>query len=555
MLSMTNEEFDRLNERMLPRFFTINPDAATQFGMHDPYDWHLPNGGVKRLEGTLALLEEWLSSAEQISKASELSDDQNISLKVLRMSKDMMRFALEDYPLWKMFPDGLELPGWLLFLMIGREYAPYERRAEAMASRIAELPRYLKEFRARFDGANPVKAWMGGAISTCEGIPEYLDFIRDHSKDKVDSSILADLDSNIALAKQDIAVHLEWLKSRLDSATVEFGMGRDKFAKLMEIRGMGMTPDEMLDLALGNLQRLKDERAMISRNLVASGDPAEAKKSVESKCADTLEGVLEFTRSECERAKSYLKEKALASIDDTAALDIIETPKFLQSSVPTAALMMPAGFEKVQSGMYMVTRTKKPEDMKSLWNWAAVRNTVVHEAFPGHFHQGIMSNRKPWMHQLHHMLILPDTLIPAYETMEGWAHYCEKMMFDHGFCGTDMDAFAMNEFGLWRVCRVIFDVELAHRETTTDEMVEMFMRETGAPEDTAEDEVLGFSRTPGYGLSYMVGRHLVIEFRKELERDLGPRFDELRFHDLMAENGNLPFFLAREAVRKAFGLD
>jgi hypothetical protein len=523
--------------------------------MHDPYDWHLPHGGVKRLEDTLELLEEWHSSAVKVADGSELTDDQTISLEVLKMSLNMMRFALDDYPLWRMFPDGLELPGWLLFLMIGREYAPYEKRAEAMSSRIGELPRYLKEFRSRFEGHRPVRAWMDGAISTCKGIPDYLDFIGEYSKDKIDSGLVRELDQNISAAKEDISEHLGWLEGKLDSASDEFGMGREKFAKLMEIRGMGMTPDEMFDLALKNLQILKDERALISSRLVESEDPMDAKRVVEAKCEKTLEGVLEFTRSECERAKTFLKERSLASIDHTAKLDIIETPKFLQSSVPTAALMMPAGFEERQSGMYLVTRTKKPEDMKSLWNWAAIRNTVVHEAFPGHFHQGVVSNKKPWMHQLPHMLIFPDTLIPAYETMEGWAHYCEKMMFEHGFNDTDMDAFAMNEFGLWRVCRVIFDVGLAHRETTTDEMVEMFMRETGAPRDSAEDEVFGFSRTPGYGLSYMTGRHLVIGFRKELEERLGPRFDELKFHDLMAENGNLPFNLARKAVLRGMGLD
>jgi uncharacterized protein (DUF885 family) len=178
----------------------------------------------------------------------------------------------------------------------------------------------------------------------------------------------------------------------------------------------------------------------------------------------------------------------------------------------------------------------------------------VHEAYPGHFHQGVMSNRKPWMHQLLQFLMSFDTIVTAYETQEGWAHYCEKMMYKRGFEKTDATAIIMLDAGIWRAVRVIYDIKLAYGEATVDEMVDLLSKEAMTPEAVARGDVQGFSRTPGYPVCYLIGRHMVFELRHELEKMLGPRFNLKRFHDLLAANGNLPFFLARAAVKRGMGV-
>jgi uncharacterized protein (DUF885 family) len=157
-------------------------------------------------------------------------------------------------------------------------------------------------------------------------------------------------------------------------------------------------------------------------------------------------------------------------------------------------------------------------------------------------------NTKHWMLQLHQMLPA-EGVTCGTETVEGWAHYCEKMMFDHGYRATDAAALEMINGAIWRACRIIADIELAQGEATIEEMVEMFVRETGMPRDAMEAEVKRYTHTPSQALSYMVGRHLVIEFRKEMEKSLGKKFDEKKFHDLIADYGYLPLWLVKEAVK------
>ncbi|MGD9963337.1 MAG: DUF885 family protein, partial [Thermoplasmata archaeon] len=152
------------------------------------------------------------------------------------------------------------------------------------------------------------------------------------------------------------------------------------------------------------------------------------------------------------------------------------------------------------------------------------------------------------------MLIGPDTMIPSWETQEGWGMYCEKMMLDKGFKSSLADWHAMLDFAIWRACRIIYDVQLARGETSPDMAVRQFMKETNSSMKVASDDVLGFAKTPGYGLSYLTGRQMVFDLKADLVRELGGSFNEKRFHDLLATNGNLPFHLARDAVMRGLGL-
>jgi uncharacterized protein (DUF885 family) len=147
-----------------------------------------------------------------------------------------------------------------------------------------------------------------------------------------------------------------------------------------------------------------------------------------------------------------------------------------------------------------------------------------------------------------------DVIASATETHEGWAHYCEKMMFDHGFEATDAAQFEMLTGAIWRACRIIADIKLAQGETTIGKMVDWMTKETGMARYAMEGEVDRYSHTPGQALSYMIGRHLMLEFRKSLEKKLKDKFDEKRFHDAVLGYGGLPFNLLKEVVTEEFGV-
>jgi len=545
---MAKQSFDDLNEAMLKRFFKINPDAATGMGVHDPYDWEMPHGGFKAAEDTATLLVEWSKKAHQLAKSEHLSSDQMLSLKVIDLSIDMLRFAAEDYPLWKMYPDGLQSPGGLLFVMFSREYAPFETRIDAISSRLGKLPKYLKEYRQRFDGDKTVRVWTHMAIETCYQIPAFVKFIESSAKGKVSDRLAKELSVNAAAAIKAIQVQREWLTKMLEKPDMDYAMGKEKLAKLVKLRGIDLTPKEMHALGEKYLKDLKAERLAVAKRIAPGKGLKEATEIVKADCPKDFEAALKATEDEMNSAKEFIIENGIATIDESAVLKVVETPAFLAPLLPFAALIMPSKFDKRQEGGYLVTRPKNVKDLSSHSNYASIINTAVHEAYPGHFHQGTRTNTKHWMLQLHQVLPA-EGVTCGTETVEGWAHYCEKMMFDHGYRATDAAALEMLNGAIWRACRIIADIELAEGRATIEQMVEMFVRETGMPRDAMEAEVKRYTHTPSQALSYMVGRHLVIEFRKEMEKSLGKKFDEKKFHDLIADYGYLPLRFVKEAVK------
>jgi uncharacterized protein (DUF885 family) len=132
--------------------------------------------------------------------------------------------------------------------------------------------------------------------------------------------------------------------------------------------------------------------------------------------------------------------------------------------------------------------------------------------------------------------------------------YCERMMMERGFRSSLADRHAMLDFAIWRACRIIYDVRLARDETSLEKAIRLFMKETNSSRKVARDDVFGFVKTPGYGLSYLTGRQMVLDLKADLVKKLGGGFNEKRFHDLLATNGNLPFHLARRAVTRGLGL-
>jgi hypothetical protein len=549
---MASKKLDDLNDEMLKEYLKINPDAATSLGIHVPYDWQLPNGGFKKLEDTGELLTSWYTKAQELEASEDLSLEQKISIKNLKYAIDFHEFSLVDYPHWKMNPNAIDMPGSLFFIMLTRDYAPLDQRVSAINSRLMRLPKYLKEYESRFQDSRPVKEWTRMAITSTEQFPGFLKFIEETARGRVHDSLLEDLTKSVGAAEAAVKEHLNWLNKLLEKPGVKFSMGKRKFSKLMKLRGLGLTPEDILALGEKYLKEFKEEREGVAERIAPGKGIEGATEIVRAHSGKTFEEALKMTEDEMNGAKKFIMDHNLATVDQDARLKIVETPSFMAQLLPYAALFQPAMFDKIQEGAYIVTRPKNHKDLASNLNHAAIINTAVHEAYPGHFHQGVASNKKHWMLQLAGVAD-QDIAAVATETVEGWAHYCEKMMFDHGYEATDEAAFEMLNAAIWRACRIIADVRLAQGEATIQEMADWIVKETGMAQDSTEDEVKRYSHTPGQALSYMVGRHLILDLRKDLEKKLGNRFQEKKFHDLVAGYGYLPFPLMKEAVSSELG--
>jgi uncharacterized protein (DUF885 family) len=73
------------------------------------------------------------------------------------------------------------------------------------------------------------------------------------------------------------------------------------------------------------------------------------------------------------------------------------------------------------------------------------------------------------------------------------------------------------------------------------------MEEAAMSREGATAEVRRYTQTPGYALSYLLGKHLILQLREEVKRKMGSKFSEKLFHDTITANGYLPVSMLRKA--------
>jgi uncharacterized protein (DUF885 family) len=314
-----------------------------------------------------------------------------------------------------------------------------------------------------------------------------------------------------------------------------------------------MTPEQMLSLGEKYLLNLKKEREAVAARLTSGGGVDDARAKLALNHPETFEDALRIASELMEEARQFAIDNKIITPDKDATAVVLETPEFLRPIIPFAMCMPSPVFHKEKKGFYFLTRPANPDSLGEFASYAGLVNTSVHEAYPGHFHQFALAEKKHWMFLLPGIVFFTESTgcaLPfGVETIEGWALYCEQMMFDHGYHKSDEMAFRILSDAIWRACRIVADVKLACGEITTMESAEWTAKEAGLPLDGLVIDAKLNTRTPGYVLSYLIGRHMIQNLRQDLEEDLGSAFDEREFHDLLASYGTLPFCIVNEVVR------
>jgi uncharacterized protein (DUF885 family) len=77
------------------------------------------------------------------------------------------------------------------------------------------------------------------------------------------------------------------------------------------------------------------------------------------------------------------------------------------------------------------------------------------------------------------------------------------------------------------------------------EAVDMLMKEAALSSEAAISEVRRYTQVPGYPLSYLLGKHLILQLREEIKRKMGEKFSDKFFNDTITASGYLPMAMVR----------
>ncbi|MFA5896305.1 MAG: DUF885 domain-containing protein [Thermoplasmata archaeon] len=531
---MTDAALDALAKEFFDWYCEWNPPFATYVGIHT-WDHLLPKGSAAAVVKETRVVKDYLARLEAIDRKS-LSPGKRIDYGVLRNAGRLWVFQNEELRIWESKPAAPEDVAESLFLLFMRDFAPLPKRLESIAGRLERSPRFIEDSKDRI--RKPTKVWVEIGLEGAASTPAFLDVITAAGKETLPAADFDHLVETIAKTKESIAVYEAWVRSDvLPRAQDRVGIGATKFRKLVRLRELGLTVDEIYAIGKKYLRNSKRELARLAGEIKKDARVDEAQAIVKGDHAKTWDEALTYTAKAMDESKRFILEHAFATIPAKEELRVIFTPAFLRHIIPFAAYSPPGKFDGTGLGFYMVTpHEDRPEMLREAY-YAGIRNTAVHEGYPGHHLQLACANLNP---------SYARQLSTAVESIEGWAHYCEQMMKEQGFGADPATRVAQMLDQIWRACRILIDVDLHCGRMTFDEAVDFLVKEAGMERPGAVAEMKRYSFTPAYPLSYLVGKHLILTLRKEVRKGLGKQYSEKLFHDTYLYAGSIPMTYMRQ---------
>ncbi len=523
-MSSSDERIEAIARRVIDDFLRDTPTFATFMGVHD-YDGQLGDLSPEAFERTITQLKQAKEELEGIDPSGH-TELGTINRELLEAGIDYQLFQLEELKMYESDVDFGGFIGMALFPLFTRDFAPFEERMMNIASRLEGVPFAFEQWKLNI--TRPVQLWTKTALQSIQGIPGLIQLIVSVGEQRLEGDSLRRLQKAREIALATLSEVKEWLEELAQDYRDFWCVGEHNFERLLAVRKLGLTSDEILKIGFTYLKQFEGELKELSSKISPESTVEQVREMIKDNHPKTFDETLVYYQEWVEKAKQWVLDNDFVTIRD-GTLDVIETPDFLAPLLPTAALVPPGLFEASKKGEYIVTR---PADEKNLREhyYARIPNTCIHEAYPGHFTEGLGRAEAP----------LSRVLLESSEMAEGWAFYCEQASIDMGFNDTPEARFAQTSALLFRAARIIVDVNLSTGKMGFKDAIKFLTIKTGMAEASAIAEVTRYTQTPGYPLSYLLGRHQIMEARKHLEEEFGDRFNLRLFHDVIVSSGTVP---------------
>ena len=531
-------QFYDLVEARFRRIVRDHPDLATFVGIHTE-DHRLADGSRDAVLGEIAADRAHLASVERLDPAGLSAEARfECDLEIHNLRRDV--FDADVQRIWERRSTALDGVGDSLFALFARDFAPLGERLEAIASRLEAVPAFLQASRSRAV-VPQVRLWQQLEIETAGEIPSLFDEIVAAGEGVLNSAEQRRLRAAADRARLAVAEYGTFLEGTLASGADDWALGSERYDELVGLRAFdGLDADQILAIGHEQLARNKAARVAAAHEIDPAVDEPTVIDRIKRDHPATFEAALEAYRDVMVRARAHLVENDIVTVPQGERISVIPTPEYVRNVIPFAAYFDPPKFDRNPSGIYIVTPSvgNDPNAMRE-HNYSSISNTSIHEAYPGHHLQLSVAGKHP---------SLTRVLTNAPEFVEGWGMYSEQMMREQGF--DDAANFRLNMYtdAIWRSCRIILDVRMHRGELSVDESIRFLVEQTSFEEANARAEILRYTYTPTYQLSYLLGKVLLLQLRADETTRLGAQFSLRDFHDTLLTNGSLPISFHRRLL-------
>jgi len=183
------------------------------------------------------------------------------------------------------------------------------------------------------------------------------------------------------------------------------------------------------------------------------------------------------------------------------------------------------------------------QSMDDFTNEAATWTLAAHEGRPGHEMQITRA--------LENGVSMARVLFSLNTAnLEGWALYIEAEV--KPYLPLEGQLFSL-QFRLMRAARAFLDPGVQTGDIPPDAALRVLTRDVVLSEPLARLELERYTdKLPGQAPAYFCGYTRMMEIRSEVERRLGDKFDQQKYHDFLMGVGPVPMALVRKALLEDF---
>lgn len=527
-----SDEFNRIQQEYYQAWFRYHPEVAVDAGVAGYEHLLRPYGDED--QGALRSLDEKLLTTLEELDESELTPDELVDLQLMRGGAFLEIEEILEFDWRKRDPERF-LPLDAIYQLTIRTCADF---AAALRQRLQAIPVYLRDARQHIS-RQPERIpqrWLESATIAAESGVDFLYDLPGDQKVVAHKDELSGLQTLIGDAADALLQYAQFLQQDIGArASGDFAVGARRFTHLLRYRHfLSVEPDQLFEFGTRLFEHTRRQLESVCVRMTGNNNVGAALKKIDLDYA-LPRAMLEPYRQQMEAARSFSLDSDLVTFPRAEELTVTATPKFLKHRIPFAAYEPPSPGPGAQHGYYFVT-LPGDSDPTTGHNMLGLMHTCVHEAYPGHHLQFVTANAGPAASSLPRLLNRSATLY------EGWALYCEQLMFEQGFLDKPESEFLLLHDRLWRALRILIDVGIHTRGQSMPDAVRVLMDGLGFSSSQALGELTWYSREPTTPMGYATG-WAMINTARELTQAQASATELKAFHDQLIRHGSLALSL------------
>jgi len=516
-----------------------NPDAAGRWGDLSPERYAEGRAADAAFLERLAALEE-----------DNLPDDQIVNFAtldyILRFRVELAQYDMQRAP----FSNDSGFFSTPFYVASSTRPSTVEE-AENWISRLEDLPRYLDEnvywmrqgiengytqpaniiggVRDQIASIAAMSVADSGLLGPIQALPQT---VSEADRARLLADATTAIETHALPAYQDLLNFMD--EEYVPAARTELGLstvpnGREQYQALVRYHTtLDTSPEEVHQRGLAEVARIRGLMEEIIEEVEFEGSFADFLHFLRTDPQFYAE-----TEQELMMYASWLAKRA----DDAMPRFFGRLPRLSYGVRPVPASMAPTyttgrywpgSLENGVAGGYMVNTYNLSQ--RPLYNLPAL---TVHEAVPGHHHQGALAQELENVPEFRR-----NTYITAFG--EGWGLYTEFLAEEMGMYTTPYDQFGRLTYEMWRACRLVVDTGIHYMGWTREQAEACFLENSALAPHNINTEVSRYISWPGQALAYKTGEMLMRDLRSRAEDRLGAHFDIRDFHDELLSEGAVP---------------